>query len=62
MSNMNVLLSRRDVAELMGLNVETIKYHRGRSSMPEPDYVIDQKPLWRRATIDEWIATRKKDA
>ena len=62
MSNMNVLLSRRDVAELMGLNVETIKYHRGRGSMPEPDHVIDDKPLWRRDTIDQWIATRKKDA
>ena len=58
MSDVNVLLSRRDIAELMGLNVETIKYHRGRSSMPEPDYVIDQKPLWRRDTIDQWIVSR----
>ena len=62
MSDVNVLLSRRDVAELLGLNVETIKYHRGRSSMPEPDYVIDQKPLWRRDTIDQWIATRRNQA
>ena len=58
MSNVNVLLSRRDVAELMGLNVETIKYHRGRGEMPNPDYVVDQKPLWRRETINEWIARR----
>jgi predicted DNA-binding transcriptional regulator AlpA len=59
MSNVNVLLSRRDVAELMGLNVETIKYHRARpATMPDPDYVIDQKPLWRRDTIDQWIARR----
>ena len=58
MSDVNVLLSRRDIAELMGLNVETIKYHRGRSSMPDPDYVVDDKPLWRRETINQWIAAR----
>ncbi len=60
MSNVTVLLSRRDVAELMGLNVETIKYHRGTGNMPDPDYLVDQKPLWRRDTIDQWIARRAK--
>ena len=58
MSNVNVLLSRRDVAELMGLNVETIKWHRAGGTMPDPDYVVDQKPLWRRETINQWIARR----
>ena len=58
MGNMQVLLSRRDIADLMGLNVETIKYHRAGGSMPDPDLVIDDKPLWRRATIEQWIATR----
>ena len=60
MSNVNVLLSRRDVAELMGLNVETIKYHRATGGMPAPDYIVDQKPLWRRDTIEHWIASRRK--
>jgi len=58
MGNMQVLLSRRDVAELLGLNVETIKYHRAGGTMPDPDLVIDDKPLWRRETIDGWIAAR----
>ena len=58
MSNVKVLLSRRDVAELLGLNVETIKYHRAGGTMPDPDYIVDQKPLWRRDTIDQWIARR----
>ncbi len=58
MSNVNVLLSRRDVAELMGLNVETIKYHRAHGGMPDPDYIVDQKPLWRRDTIEGWISRR----
>ena len=58
MSNVNVLLSRRDVAELMGLGIETIKTHRARGNMPDPDYVIDDKPLWRRETINQWIAER----
>jgi hypothetical protein len=26
--------------------------------MPDPDLVIDSKPLWRRDTIDLWIARR----
>jgi predicted DNA-binding transcriptional regulator AlpA len=60
MTNMNVLLSRRDVADLMGLSVETIKSHRAGGAMPDPDYVVDQKPLWRRDTIDGWIARRAK--
>ena len=58
MSNVSVLLSRRDVAELLGLNVETIKYHRATGGMPDPDLIIDSKPLWRRDTIDLWIARR----
>ena len=58
MADVNVLLSRRDVAELMGLGIETIKTHRARGSMPDPDYIIDDKPLWRRDTIDGWIARR----
>jgi predicted DNA-binding transcriptional regulator AlpA len=62
MSNMQVLLSRRDVAELMGLGIETIKTHRARGNMPDPDYVIDDKPLWRRETIEQWIATRRKQS
>ena len=58
MANVNVLMSRRDVADLMGLSVETIKTHRADGAMPDTDYVIDQKPLWRRETIDGWIARR----
>jgi predicted DNA-binding transcriptional regulator AlpA len=60
MTNVNVLLSRRDVADLMGLSVETIKSHRAGGAMPDADYIIDQKPLWRRETIDQWIARRTK--
>jgi predicted DNA-binding transcriptional regulator AlpA len=60
MSNVNILLSRRDVAELMGLGIETIKTHRAAGNMPDPDYIVDQKPLWRRDTIDQWIARRAK--
>ena len=58
MANVHVLLSRRDVADLMGLSVETIKTHRADGAMPDPDLVIDSKPLWRRDTIDLWIARR----
>ena len=53
-------LRSEDVADLMGLSVETIKTHRADGAMPDPDYVVDQKPLWRRETIDGWIARRAK--
>lgn len=52
------LISRATVAEIMGLTVDTIKWHRTYGKMPAPDYVVDNKPLWLRETIDEWIQQR----
>jgi len=57
MSNVELLMTRSDVAAYTGLTIETIKTYRRDGVMPEPDYIYDQKPLWKRSTIDAW---RKK--
>ena len=60
MSNISVLLTRKQVAERLGISIETIKQHRRSGEMPEPDYIIDNKPLWREKTIDKWNENRRK--
>jgi hypothetical protein len=57
MSNVELLMTRSDVAAYTGLTIETIKTYRRDGVMPEPDHIYDQKPLWKRSTIDAW---RKK--
>ena len=52
MSNVELLMTRSGVAEYTGLTIETIKTYRRDGVMPEPDVIYDQKPLWRRSTID----------
>jgi len=57
MSNVEILMSRRDVAVYTGLTIETIKTYRRDGVMPLPDHVYETKPLWKKSTIDAW---RKK--
>lgn len=51
-------LTTTDIAQLTGLKIDTIYKHRSRNTLPEADHMLGNKPLWRQATIDEWIATR----
>lgn len=60
MSNVEVLLTRQMVADRIGISVETLKAHRRKGLMPEPDHVIGGKPLWKIKTIDRWDAKRQK--
>lgn len=46
------------VAELAGVKVPTIYQHRKRGTMPEPDARLGGVPVWKRRTIEKWIATR----
>ena len=54
------LISRSTIAEMMGLTIDAIKWHRTYGKMPEADYVVDNKPLWFRDTINAWIETRRQ--
>ena len=55
---MNDWLTSTDIARLTGLKVDTIYTYRNRNTLPDPDYTIGNRPLWKRETIDEWNATR----
>lgn len=46
------------VAELAGVNVETVRMHLYRRTMPEPDYRLGASPVWKRATIEKWLRER----
>lgn len=54
MSNVHVLLTRKQVAAMCGLSMSTIKAYRRDGEMPEPDVVYERTPLWREATIRQW--------
>ena len=51
-------LTSTDIANITGLKVRTLYKYRERNTLPEPDMTIDQKPLWKRSTINEWIESR----
>lgn len=50
-----------DVAEYSGVKLETLRvYHKqNQGGLPEPKAVLARRPVWERATIDEWMANRR---
>lgn len=57
-STMQDLLTRTQFAERCGLTLGTIKRYRTLGILPEPDLYIDNKPLWKPATVDQWARGR----
>lgn len=51
-------LSRQDIANLLGVRVETIGVHRRRGAIPEPDGYTARSPWWFRKTINRWMRDR----
>ena len=60
MSNVNVLLTRKQVAEITGLALETVKAYRAEHRLPEADVMYERTPLWREQTSREWMMGRGK--
>jgi len=56
---LNEWLTYTDIAKLSGLKYDTIYRHRKRSTLPEPDLQIGNKPLWSKSTIDTWMTKRE---
>lgn len=52
------LLSQKAVAKKTGLSFSTVQTYRKRGTLPEPDAVLDNKPLWTEATIEGWMTER----
>jgi excisionase family DNA binding protein len=51
------LLSATRVAEILGLNVRTLRDRRHSGGFPAP-IMIGRSPRWKRAAIDAWLAKR----
>lgn len=53
-------VSMAGIAEITGLQYQTIRVYRTRDKLPKPDMTIDGKPLWRLSTIEAWERERLK--
>ena len=51
-------LTTTDIAYQTGLKIDTIYTYRKRNTLPEPDHMIGNRPLWKQETIDEWNTYR----
>lgn len=54
------MMTRQDVAAFLGVTMHTIKFHRRKGTMPEPDVIYGKTPLWKESTIRAWDKTREK--
>lgn len=52
------LLDVSAVAELAGVSVASIYTYLTRGTIPEPDLRFGRSPVWRRRTIEKWLASR----
>ncbi|MDT0377264.1 MarR family transcriptional regulator [Streptomyces sp. DSM 42041] len=43
-----------DIAEHLGVKVETVRVYRTRGDLPEPDRMFGRTPAWRPETILNW--------
>lgn len=60
-TNSAEMLDRAGVADLLGVQPETVSVYRARTykdSFPEPDGKIGGSAFWYRSTIEAWAATR----
>ena len=56
---LNNYLTAKEVADTAGLKYNTLWQYRKRSTLPEPDMYLGNKPLWEKHTIDTWMSTRR---
>lgn len=52
-------MGKKEIAEMLGVQVETTYAWTKRGSWPEPDYLsVNSHPAWERSTIIRWAAER----
>ncbi|OZE92433.1 hypothetical protein CH298_02550 [Rhodococcoides fascians] len=58
---MIIYLSRGEIAERLGMPLDTVKKLDGRGVLPDPDAMVGRNKGWLPQTIDEWHALREFD-
>ncbi|MGN7133880.1 transcriptional regulator [Rhodococcoides corynebacterioides] len=54
-------LSRGEIAERLGVTLDTIKGYDKKRMLPEPDAMVGRNQGWLPLTIDTWQAEREFD-
>ena len=62
MTELQDYITAAEAAELSEMPYYYVWIYQQRKAMPEPDLRIGGKPLWKRSTIEEWHATRRRRA
>lgn len=53
-----VWLTSIDIAAKLEIKRKTWASYVARNQAPQPDWVVDNKPLWKLETIEKWIGER----
>jgi hypothetical protein len=56
--HVRAMLTISDIADMVGVEPDTIAAYRYRGYLPEPQAVIGRTPVWSRPVIRHWIQTR----
>jgi predicted DNA-binding transcriptional regulator AlpA len=51
-------LDMAGIADLLGIDVATIRSLRSKGYLPEPDLMVARSPAWKRSTVEKWAAAR----
>lgn len=54
----NELVTARGVAERTGYPYQQLWTYLKRGTLPQADYKVENKPLWKKETIDKWLEER----
>lgn len=56
--HVRAMLTIADIAEMVGVEPDTIAAYRYRGYLPEPQAVIGRTPVWARPIVRHWLDTR----
>ncbi|OZC93501.1 hypothetical protein CH254_02285 [Rhodococcus sp. 06-412-2C] len=51
-------MSRGEIAERLGLSLDTVKGYQRKGLLPEPDAMVGRNQGWLETTVDEWHKNR----
>lgn len=57
--NTHDLLDVAQVAQAIQVKPETVRYYHKMKRMPSADMYFGRSPVWKKETIDAWVAQRQ---